>query len=694
MSAALSAATVRAATDVTTALRAAGNRLTDRMPLETAVAWVHSGALTQHAVAHGLVDDHGTLPATLDALARAHPALAGLVDPAVNRAFAGPVPDLGLVARLWRTHAVLDAPYRTDGYALGDLYQALSAEARAERALCQTPQFVSDLLWKLTVPDAMAAFGPDIRLIDPACGTGHILVEAAIRLAGTTAGGWPPGIDGALAAVHGVDLDPYAALIARYRLLALACRHNGRTWTAAQAPRDLPIQVTAADSLLDETEPLLQRGRYHVVLANPPYITVKDPDTRAAVRARYRQTCHGRYSLALPFTELMTELLVPGGFCAQLTANSFMKREFGRPFIENYLVNYDLTWVIDTSGAYIPGHGTPTLILAHRNQPPASDTVTVIHGRRGEPAVPADPARPADTCGPRSATPSISGCPPTASPPARPPGPHSSRPARRRPPHRAPRRPGRSTGSRRCWTCSPRRPPSRCARRRRPDDDRRTHGRGAARRAARRPPPAGHAPAGRRPGPGMVGAGRPAGPAGRPRPDHHQPLRRQGRALRAAAHHRPGRRRGRPRPNRRAVQPARRTRRLARHPRHGPARRPARRPVRRPARHRGPRPRPRARDRARPANSAASPAATTPATCAHAPSRNTGRWPTSSPPSTRSHPTPRPRRRCWWPSGSPVPARCAPARPRPRTRLRATRTRRRRPPAARRPSPQARPRAG
>lgn len=385
MTATLPAATVRAATAVAA-------ELTARMPAQAAAAWVHAGALTQHAIGNGLVNEQGSLPATLAALAEAHPALAGLAEPQVNPALTVPVPELTAVEQLWREHSILDAPYRTDGRLLGDLYQALSAEARKSRALCQTPQFVSDLLWDLTVPDAVHTFGPGIQLIDPSCGTGHMLVEAAIRLPGATRAR-PRDFEQALDAVHGVDLDPYAAQIARYRLLALTCQYGGRRWSAAQAPRDLTIHVAAADSLLDESEPLLQRGRYHVVLANPPYITVKDPQVNAAIRARYRQSCHGRYSLALPFMQLMNELMVPGGYCAQLTANSFMKREFGRPFIEQYLPAYDLTWVIDTSGAYIPGHGTPTVILAHRNQPPTRDTVTTIQGVRGEPTQPADPAR-------------------------------------------------------------------------------------------------------------------------------------------------------------------------------------------------------------------------------------------------------------------------------------------------------------
>ena len=46
-----------------------------------------------------------------------------------------------------------------------------------------------------------------------------------------------------------------------------------------------------------------------------------------------------------------------------ITANSFMKREFGKKLIEDLFPKFDLTHVIDTSGAYIPGHGMPTALL-------------------------------------------------------------------------------------------------------------------------------------------------------------------------------------------------------------------------------------------------------------------------------------------------------------------------------------------
>ncbi|WP_396216174.1 BREX-2 system adenine-specific DNA-methyltransferase PglX [Gemmatimonas sp.] len=70
-----------------------------------------------------------------------------------------------------------------------------------------------------------------------------------------------------------------------------------------------------------------------------------------------------------------------------------MKRDFGRRLVEDFFPTVDLTDVIDTSGAYIPGHGTPTVLLFGRNRPPITDHVKAILGVRGEPCAPLDPAK-------------------------------------------------------------------------------------------------------------------------------------------------------------------------------------------------------------------------------------------------------------------------------------------------------------
>ena len=307
---------------------------------------------------------------------------------------------------------------------LGDLYQDLSESARERYALLQTPVFVEDFILSLTLDPAIREFGLDgLRVIDPTCGSGHFLLGSFDRLVAA----WrerSPALDPvslarrALDSMHGVDINPFAVAVARFRLLLAAWRvagvstlaeAAGQSWRMAIAVGDSLLPYAAIDGLEEQLgveqpwediddfadERLLAEGSYDVVVGNPPYITVKDRVLNDRYRKSFPDVCSGKYALTAPFARRFSDLARPGrsaGFVGQITSNSFMKREFGVPLVERFLATTDLTHVIDTSGAYIPGHGTPTVILVSRRRRPSSGAVRAILGTRGEPSQPADPA--------------------------------------------------------------------------------------------------------------------------------------------------------------------------------------------------------------------------------------------------------------------------------------------------------------
>ncbi|WP_447943091.1 BREX-2 system adenine-specific DNA-methyltransferase PglX [Microbacterium aurum] len=315
---------------------------------------------------------------------------------------------------------------------LGDLYQDLSDYAKKTYALLQTPVFVEEFILDLTLTPAIAEFGlTGLKLIDPTCGSGHFLLGAFDRLVQAWTATAPnvevgERVQRALDSIHGVDLNPFAAAIARFRLTVAAIKAAGiKTLIAAPAFR---YHLAIGDSLLggqsvqlgfdlgdgeefeysvedlQEHADLLRPGQYHVVVGNPPYITVKDQVLNQRYRALY-PTCHRKYGLSVPFMELFFRLArkgeegSPAGFVGQITSNSFTKREFGKLLIERFLTGVDLatrvdlTHVIDTSGAYIPGHTTPTIILVGRRRKPTSAEVRAVFKVRGEPSRPSDPSK-------------------------------------------------------------------------------------------------------------------------------------------------------------------------------------------------------------------------------------------------------------------------------------------------------------
>ncbi len=302
---------------------------------------------------------------------------------------------------------------------LGDLYQDLSEHAKKTYALLQTPEFVEEFILDQTMEPALAERPLDgFRLIDPACGSGHFLLGAFSRLLRRWDRHAPAlepreRIQRCLDAVAGVDLNPFAVAITRFRLTLAALQALGET-SMERAP-GFTYSVLAGDSLLfghsqtelgfgdtvevggfayssedrDALDALLAPGQYDVVVGNPPYITINDPSVNQAYRRLY-PSCYQSYALTVPFMEQFFRLGKPArdgalsGWIGQITSNSFMTRRFGRRLVERFLPRIDLRAVIDCEGAWIPGHntdGTPTVILIGRSQEATSLRVRMVLGK-------------------------------------------------------------------------------------------------------------------------------------------------------------------------------------------------------------------------------------------------------------------------------------------------------------------------
>lgn len=300
---------------------------------------------------------------------------------------------------------------------LGDLYQDISEDAKKRYALLQTPVFVEEFILDRTLEPALNERPLEgFKMIDPTCGSGHFLLGGFRRLLDR----WhkhAPGMDerervqSALDSVYGVDINPFAVAIARFRLTVAALQACGLA-SLEDAPA-FKYHLAAGDSLLhglaqreldfgvdlspdrvaanfaygtenlDALRRILRSGQYDVVVGNPPYITVKDKGLSQLYRRIY-SSCKGTYALSVPFMERFYSLAAgrsPAGWVGQITSNSFMKREFGAPLVEKYLPTIDLREVIDSEGAWIPGHnmdGTPTVILVGRSAKPSTTHVRAV----------------------------------------------------------------------------------------------------------------------------------------------------------------------------------------------------------------------------------------------------------------------------------------------------------------------------
>ncbi|MCK6574436.1 BREX-2 system adenine-specific DNA-methyltransferase PglX [Myxococcota bacterium] len=309
---------------------------------------------------------------------------------------------------------------------LGDLYQDLSEAVRKRYALLQTPDFVEKFILEQTLAPAIEEFGlAEVKVIDPTCGSGHFLLGAFRDLVAAWQAKEPTTpieelARRALDQVYGVDINPYAVAIARFRLVLAVLDAVGIT-RLDKAPALRP-HVVVADSLLhrlkaqqlrlsgqlsmdewaswgDALFRLAEPGavahvlgqRYHAVVGNPPYIVESDAQKKARYRDMYK-SASGKFALAAPFTERLFELAIHGGFVGLINANSWTKRDFGIALIQEVLTKLDVQEVIDTAGCYLPGHGTSTLLMFGRNRPSLRHGFRAVLGKRGENTEPSVPS--------------------------------------------------------------------------------------------------------------------------------------------------------------------------------------------------------------------------------------------------------------------------------------------------------------
>lgn len=326
------------------------------------------------------------------------------------------------------------AEEKFEGELMGDLYQELDPVVKDRFALCQTPDFVRAFILDRTLTPAIETFGAEeVRLLDPACGSGHFLIDGLKRLVAATAEkhqDWSREkvVTHALDRVVGIDLNDYACALARTRLIMTAAELAGVS-KLADAARFHP-HVYWADGLeqveKEEVKPMLQTDlftqvaekpratltrsdvraalrkvfekKFHAVTANPPYITEKDSARKDYHREKVGKkqryvSAYREYSLGSPFTERCFQLAEKDGFVGIIKGNNFLKREFGKPLIESVLAGLDLTLIVDTSQAYIPFHGTPTILLFGRNRRPQGESIRAVMGKRAESGIPEDPAK-------------------------------------------------------------------------------------------------------------------------------------------------------------------------------------------------------------------------------------------------------------------------------------------------------------
>jgi len=170
--------------------------------------------------------------------------------------------------------------------------------------------------------DARLPAGRKLRVLDPACGDGELLLAAASAAA-------QRGHE--VIELAGLDLDPAAIGLARGRLAGVP----------------VPVSLSVRDFIRvpDGGPPI---GRFDLIITNPPYVRTQVLGAEVSRQLAARFGLQGRIDLTHAFVAVMRSLLAPGGVIALLCSNRFLSTRAGlntrRLLGDGYLLHevYDL----------------------------------------------------------------------------------------------------------------------------------------------------------------------------------------------------------------------------------------------------------------------------------------------------------------------------------------------------------------
>lgn len=221
---------------------------------------------------------------------------------------------------------------------------------------------------------------PNRRLIDPACGSGTFLVQAAQRLvaayrqAGAQTNDPLEVLNRVRNNLYGFDLNPFACYLAEVNLLIQTLDLVKDAFDATGRPPKLePFHIYNVDALarpehnyysavystlladeLQEVDQIKSRapGTPHAngfafVVANPPYGATLTDDYKDRLRSDYANVFGGRVDTYIFFMKLGMELLGAGGKMGYITPNTFLMGVQAAPLREQILAACRINQIVD-----------------------------------------------------------------------------------------------------------------------------------------------------------------------------------------------------------------------------------------------------------------------------------------------------------------------------------------------------------
>jgi SAM-dependent methyltransferase len=238
----------------------------------------------------------------------------------------------------------------------------LSRAVRRARGVYYTPPEVVRQLVGLTLNlmrgrrASKAAAREPLRILDPACGAGAMLLEARAQCK-----------RGANMQLYGVDTDPEAIAAASAALPGAA--------------------LWCGDALFDDRLHCL--APFDAIVANPPYVNIRQlaqsqPAEYIAQLRRRFHTARANFDLYVPFIERALELLAQGGCCGLVIPNKWATLDYAHPLRELLIADTTIEHVVDLASQRVFAEASvyPHLVVFKKRRPARAHAMRYHAGGR------------------------------------------------------------------------------------------------------------------------------------------------------------------------------------------------------------------------------------------------------------------------------------------------------------------------
>lgn len=310
--------------------------------------------------------------------------------------------DAALLKVLYRLNAFDLSGLSNDVDVLGAIYQGiLDRKLRKDLGEFYTDQEVVEyILARVGLREAVET-GAQVRLLDPSCGSGAFLVQAAGIVKDADAKRSLPKSDVQErigAAIHGLDINHFAVYIADMNLLFATFDLTAETRQPARFSvhrinsllRDSLVGFVSTGSSPESAEVMRDAAQcrdstYSFVVGNPPYVRAERlPDEDRDHLKRIYADMHdgGNVDLAVYFIRRALDWLEPGGMLGLILPRAIADAAFARPVREllereDYTIEelVPLDWACHE---LFDSDVVPFLLFVRKSPRPADHKITLI----------------------------------------------------------------------------------------------------------------------------------------------------------------------------------------------------------------------------------------------------------------------------------------------------------------------------